>query len=324
MSAPKAPDPTATANAQMKFSTDAAAKTQQMNQYDQTTPFGSLSYTQSGTNPDGTPKYSVNQQYSPEVQSIISTLLGKGQTAANTDLSGDAITSRQMDLYSKYYDPINQQKTSALEAELYNKGIRPGSKAYENAMNLNSRNVNDQLTNYLMQSRGQALNEATTQGMFPYQQLGAVVGAASPNYAQTPQVNVQTPDYQGAVQNNYNAKTQQYNNMMSGLFSVPSTVLGGWARGGFQGLGAAGAASAGSGLGSAAASMLPMLAFSDRRLKSNISMIGKHTNGLNVYEYDIGGKREIGFMADEVRELHPDAVHEVNGYLAVDYAKAVR
>ena len=113
-------------------------------------------------------------------------------------------------MYSKYYDPINQQKTSALEAELYNKGIRPGSKAYENAMNLNSRNVNDQLTSYLCRAAVGRLTKRLRRGMFPYQQLGAVVGA-SPNYAQTPQVNVQTPDYQRALlQNNYNAKTQQY------------------------------------------------------------------------------------------------------------------
>lgn len=234
MSAPKAPDPTATANAQLGYSTQAAQKTQQMNQYDQTTPFGSLNYTQSGTNPDGTPKYSVNQSYTPEVQSIIDTLIGKGQSAAGVDLSGDAITGRQMDLYSKYMDPIFSKQKQGLESELWNKGIRPGSKAYEDAINLNSRNTDDSLTNFLLQSRGQAQNEATTEGMFPFQQLGAVVGATQPQYAQTPQVNVQTPNYEQAVANNYNAKSQQYGSMMSGLFSVPSTILGGWARGGFQ------------------------------------------------------------------------------------------
>jgi hypothetical protein len=234
MSAPKAPDPNATAQAQMKYSTDAAAKTQQMNQYDQNTPFGSLSYTQSGTNPDGTPKYSVNQSYTPEVQSIIDNLLSKGQSASNVDLSGDAITSRQMGLYDKYMDPIFSKQKNSLESDLWNKGIRPGSKAYGDAMNLNSRNTDDALTNFLLQSRGQAQNEATTEGMFPFQQLGAAVGATQPNYAQTPQAQVQTPNYEGAVANNYNAKSQQYGSMMSGLFSVPSTILGGWARGGFS------------------------------------------------------------------------------------------
>lgn len=235
MSAPKAPDPNATANAQLGYSTQAAQKTQQMNQYDQTTPFGSLSYVQSGTNADGTPKYTVNQSYSPEVQNIISTLIGKGQGAANTDLSGDAVTQRQLGLYSDYIDPINAKNKQALESELWNKGIRPGSKAYEDAINLNSRNTNDALTKFLLDTRGQALNEATTEGMFPFQQLGAAVGATQPNYAQTPQVNVQTPNYEQAVANNYNARSQQYGSMMSGLFSVPSTILGGWARGGFKG-----------------------------------------------------------------------------------------
>lgn len=233
MSAPKAPDPNSVAQTQMKYSTDAAAKTQQMNQYDQTTPFGSLKYNQIGTNPDGTPKFSVDQSFNPQVQSTIDALLGKGQAAANTDLSGDAITGRQMDLYSKYMDPIFSMQKGSLEAELRNKGITPGSEAYNNQMNLYSRNTNDALTKFLMDSRGQALNEATTQGMFPFQQLGAVVGATQPNYAQTPQVNVQAPNYEQAVANNYNAKSQQYGAMMSGLFSIPSAALGGWARGGF-------------------------------------------------------------------------------------------
>jgi hypothetical protein len=219
----------------MKYSTDAAAKTQQMNMVDQITPFGSLNYVQSGTNPDGTPKYSANQQYSPEVQNIITTLLGKGQGAANTDLSGDAVTGRQMDLYSKYMDPIFSQQKEALEAQNWNKGIRPGSKAYETSMNLNSRNVNDAQTKFLLDSRGQAVSEANNEAMMPFQQLSAAVGATQPNYAQTPQAQVQAPDYQNAVAQNYNAKSQQYGSMMSGLFSVPSTLLGGWARGGFQG-----------------------------------------------------------------------------------------
>ncbi len=233
MSAPKAPDPHATAQTQLKYSTDAAAKTQQMNQYDQNTPFGSLRYNQVGTNPDGTPKFEVNQAFSPQVQATIDSLLGKTNTAANVDLSGDAITGRQLDLYSKYMDPIFSTQKGALEADLRNKGITPGSKAYETAMNLNSRNTNDALTKFLLDSRGQAQGEAVTEATLPFQQLGGMVGATSGQYAQTPQVQVGTPDYQGAVQANYNAKSQQYGNMMSGLFSIPSAALGGWARGGF-------------------------------------------------------------------------------------------
>jgi hypothetical protein len=62
--------------------------------------------------------------------------------------------------------------------------------------------------------------------------------------------------------------------------------------------------------------------FSDPRLKENIKPVGVE-NGHNVYEFNYrgGDTKYIGVMADEVLETVPDAVHEVNGYLAVDYSK---
>ena len=63
--------------------------------------------------------------------------------------------------------------------------------------------------------------------------------------------------------------------------------------------------------------------FSDRRLKTNISRVGTRPDGLGVYEFEYvwGGPRHRGLMAQEVRELYPDAVSERDGYLMVDYRK---
>lgn len=63
--------------------------------------------------------------------------------------------------------------------------------------------------------------------------------------------------------------------------------------------------------------------FSDVRLKTNIVKIGTRSDGLNVYEFDYvwGGPRQVGLMAQEVLNVYPDAVAEVDGYLTVDYAK---
>lgn len=63
---------------------------------------------------------------------------------------------------------------------------------------------------------------------------------------------------------------------------------------------------------------------SDMRLKTNITKIGTRPDGLGVYEFDYiwGGGRRTGLMAQEVREVYPDAVVEMdNGFLAVDYGK---
>ncbi|HKY19581.1 MAG TPA: tail fiber domain-containing protein [Vicinamibacterales bacterium] len=61
------------------------------------------------------------------------------------------------------------------------------------------------------------------------------------------------------------------------------------------------------------------LAFSDRRLKSNIKRIGtKH--GLPWYSYDIFGKPSEGVMADEAMKVRPGAVsRHPSGYLVVNY-----
>lgn len=66
------------------------------------------------------------------------------------------------------------------------------------------------------------------------------------------------------------------------------------------------------------------IAPSDRRLKRDIVQIGVRPDGLAVYEFEYiwGGGRRAGLMAQEVREVYPDAVLEMpNGFLAVDYRR---
>lgn len=70
------------------------------------------------------------------------------------------------------------------------------------------------------------------------------------------------------------------------------------------------------GLGQAAIGALP---WSDRRLKSDIEPIGIKLAGLPLYQYRIGGEVQIGVMADETRQLHPDAVRARAGFDTVDY-----
>jgi hypothetical protein len=66
--APAAPDPMATAQAQTQVNRDAAITQANLNRINQYTPEGSLTYSQNGTNADGTPIYSSTQSYSPAEQ----------------------------------------------------------------------------------------------------------------------------------------------------------------------------------------------------------------------------------------------------------------
>lgn len=84
------------------------------------------------------------------------------------------------------------------------------------------------------------------------------------------------------------------------------------------------AAGMGTGMAAGTSGILSALAmFSDESLKENIIPMGKE-NGHNIYQFTYKSdptKKYIGVMAQEVQKTNPDAVHTINGYLAVDYDK---
>ncbi len=69
------------------------------------------------------------------------------------------------------------------------------------------------------------------------------------------------------------------------------------------------------------------MAFSDKRLKSEIEPMGITANGFDLYRYryiwEPVGTRRVGVMADEVARTKPEAVASVGGYDAVDYTTAM-
>jgi hypothetical protein len=76
----------------------------------------------------------------------------------------------------------------------------------------------------------------------------------------------------------------------------------------FQGIGGVA-----QGIGSAVAS--------DRRVKTNIKIVGKTDSGLPVYTYQYKGQNvtQMGVMAQDVEMVNPEAVVEINGIKHVDY-----
>ncbi len=67
----------------------------------------------------------------------------------------------------------------------------------------------------------------------------------------------------------------------------------------------------------------PTLIYSDRRLKQNIKRVGTHPLGIGIYEFDyVWGEHATGVMADEVKQVLPEAViRDASGYDKVDYSK---
>ncbi len=89
------------------------------------------------------------------------------------------------------------------------------------------------------------------------------------------------------------------------------------------------AASTGALSGSTTTTTQPTSFWSDRRLKHDIKRIGKTDDGMPIYSFKYKGddseQTHVGFMADEVEKVKPDAVNtEPSGYKSVDYDRATK
>lgn len=319
MKAPSAPDPAQTAAAQAQMNKETAVTQYGLNATNQVTPYGNLTYNQIGTWDDGTPRFEATQTLSPEMQDLynkysgIASNLGdigtnlsgnvKDQFSQPFSLDNEAVEGRIFDLGSKRLDPMFAEGEESLRTRLMNQGLQPGTPAWEAEMRRFSEGKNDAYNNLLLTGRQQAGNELLTErNQSLNEMIAALTGTQTqnPNYVNTPTPGVSGVDYAGLVQDNYNNAMQNYQAKLSGLFGMGKALAGGWATGGF-----------------------PMP--SDRRIKRDIRRIGTADNGLPIYIYTLVGSRipQIGFMADQVKELHPDAVVSIGGIDHVNYAKAV-
>jgi hypothetical protein len=236
---PTPPDPYATAAAQSKQNIATATAQQGMNMTDQSNPLGSLKYTQSGTNPDGTPKYSADTTLSAPMQGIFdkstgaaNALLGSGAGALGgkgLDLSYNATTAALDKLNQARLDPQWKQNSDMQESKLAAQGLQPGMPGYDNAMRVFNQGKNDaynsaNLADYDLSSR----NAATEYGA-PVNALGSILGISkgtAPTFGATPQTNVAGTNLAGLVEQNYGQQSTNANaanGQMAGMFG---SVLG--------------------------------------------------------------------------------------------------
>lgn len=284
----------------------------------------------------------ITQTFSPEQQAIfdksnqaklgLSDLAVQG-TGLAKDVLGQSLDFNQLparpgsaeDTRTKVYDAmmsrINEdtgRSQRLLESDLAARGIGRNTQAYQDAMALEGRKLTDARNQaYLAsgqemtrdfqtdsQRRRDALAEMLTERQTPINEITALMSGSQvqnpfsmPGYAQNANVQAaplfaaqnMAADYNTDL---YNARAAQAGNLQQGLFGLGSAGIMGGA-----------------------------MAFSDRRLKSNIVQLAQHTVGVPIYAYDIAGRREVGVMADELAEVMPEAVAVgADGYQRVNYA----
>lgn len=188
-------DPNAVAASQQGINTVAGEASQAGSNYNQSNPYGTTQYTQTGTGPGGVPIYSANVSMSPAQQQLLNTLQGTQQTAGTqgsnllasanygAQTAQQAIgnqtsgqTGQLVQQEQAYLQPTFTQQTSQLDTQLRNQGLQPGEPGYDNAMRTMTNNQTSQMGNFIAQTQPQLEQEATTQYSLP---LTTATGLAS-------------------------------------------------------------------------------------------------------------------------------------------------
>lgn len=252
-SPPTPADPNTVAANQQTINTQAGATQQAASNVNQTTPFGSLSYQQTGTGPGGVPLYTATTSLSPQMQGIVNTLQGGTQgllsnanygSQSPADAIGGMTSGATKDLLDKetsYLNPFFTQQSSQLDTKLKNQGLDPSQPAYQQAMNNLLQSQNQGVTGFLAQAEPAAYAQASNSYTLPLTMAAQQMGLMNPNMvtgslATTPQNQTQpanligaTANYNTAQEAAYQDQLKQNTAMMSGLFGIPTSILGGWA-----------------------------------------------------------------------------------------------
>lgn len=256
------------------------------------------------------------------------------QAQQSKQLSGQLHEGLDPYLRGDYLDPTqNPGFTDAMERaqrDVYNKinsafagagrnitGNAAGQRAVgEGIADVTARNMLDQFNKqqgYQLQALGmapQTINAANSAAGTQYAQMGQMADAA-------------------IKANNYGAERLiDLDNMMNSeayndLALVANILFGAGSQGGQSSFNTTGSQS-GTSHTDSSSSGFGFSLFSDRRLKTDIKLVGRTFDGMNIYSYryQSGGPTMIGLMAQEVAMVKPDAVGEIGGMLTVDYKKA--
>jgi hypothetical protein len=219
------------------------------NRINQQTPYGSLSYQQTGTDAQGNPIWSANQQLSPELQNLTQSSLAGLQASQANPMYGINPGDTYSNAIMQRLAPQQSQAREALDAQLANQGIMPGSEAYNRAKTLLGQTQNDALTSAIVGGMQTGISAQDLQN----KSAANIRNLATPGYV-TPynQAAVAGPDYLSAYTSQnateiarQNAEAAQRSAMLGGLAGLGSSaILGGTgpnsALGGLYGLGSKG------------------------------------------------------------------------------------
>jgi endosialidase-like protein len=336
---PQAPDPYATAQAQEGYNINSAIAQNYLNNINQSTPYGSISYAaDGGANVDGhwVPHYTATTTLSPELKKLADTGISNAQGNANIegqllqnvkdtaskplDLSWGNIASNIYGLEKNTLDPQWQHNQQQLDQQLADQGLTPGSEGAGYQRTQFGLDKSNAYNNAMLAAQGQAVSDITQQYNSPINTLSALRSNSQiqqPGVGQTassaqgqigaaPYANVAQSNYAIGSQN-FNAaqalQQQAYQNQAQMQNTNQNQLFGGLF-----------------GLGSSV-----LGAFSDERDKTDLKRLGKDkATGLPIYAYRYKDDpktypKAVGPMAQDVEKIAPSMVSEIGGHKVIKF-----
>jgi hypothetical protein len=329
-SPPPAPDPFQTALAQGIANVDTAQAQNVLNNTNQVTPYGTVTYDDAasggrfvpllGGGQEWIPRTTATTTLSPQMQALFNQNVSNSQTASNTagmlgknvqgmlsnnvDLGNNATSAYLDKLNRETLDPQFAQAQTALNQQLTDQGLTPGSEGWKYNQTQFGLNKANTYNNMYLQGHNTAVQDILAQYNEPLNALNALQSGSQVSQpgvgtlAPAAQVSVQPPPYANLVQSNYANQTQQY----AAQTAAHSAELGG-----LFGLG-------GSLLG----------AISDREDKTDIKKLGDK-DGVPIFAYRYKGDpktypKSVGPMAQDVEKKFPGSTFGIGGHRVIKAA----
>lgn len=255
-SPPPPPDPSVVAAAQGAANKETAVAQTRLNMVDQNNPDGTVRYSEiPGSEVDGVPRYRADVSLSPGQQRIydqnasnslnLGILAGtgienaEGVLSSELDLSDTKITKGLVDAYQAVYGEQNDKRRADLEANLVNRGIRPGSEAYDRSVRGFQQGENDRENQLFLSGRQQEMAKIMAERNQPINEItalssGSQVSNPIASFAPTPQTAIAPTDIVGPTYASYNgqvraanAKNHARGQIVGGLFGMGAGLASG-------------------------------------------------------------------------------------------------
>jgi len=260
---PKPPDPSKVAGAQTAQNVSTAIAQGFLNNVNQVTPYGTLTYDVNGSyqmrDPNTGKTYDIptwvaEQQLSPQAQQTVDATMRAETNFANAAEAQSGVLGDVLGTPFEYnpgvheewalglYDNLNreayQRQDDSLQNRLAQQGIMPGSEAYDRQMQNTTQGRQMARDDFLLDSYGTGMQTALTQRNQPLNEMNALLTGSqvqqpnfvNPNTAQLANVDRAGLEMQ-AYNNEYNAWAQQQaqrQSTMGGLMGLASNVLMGF------------------------------------------------------------------------------------------------